>query len=119
MALLDEKKIVGKGIVKEIEASAIQLVLQNLQQDQYQYPIKSFIREVASNCVDSIDEKHTAINILTGKDTIENNFSDLDSDLTRDSKFDASYYDLEWLDPEDKITITKANINKHATNFIF
>ena len=106
MALLDEKTIVGKGIVKEIEASAIQLVLQNLQQDQYQYPIKSFIREVASNCVDSIDEKNTAINILTGKDTIENNFSDLDSDLTRDSKFDESYYDLEWLNPEDKITIT-------------
>ena len=106
MALLDEKQMFGSGIVKELEESAISLVLQNLQQDQYQYPEKSFIREIVSNCVDAIEEKKVAISILTGKTTVEDHYSTVESDITKDSKFNPEYYSLDHLSPYDKIEIT-------------
>ena len=109
MALLEEKQMFGSGIVKELEESAISLVLQNLQQDQYQYPEKSFIREIVSNCVDAIEEKKIAISILTGETTVEDHYSTVESDITRDSKFNPEYYNLDRLSSEDKIEITYVN----------
>ena len=114
MALLDEKQMFGSGIVKELEESAISLVLQNLQQDQYQYPEKSFIREIVSNCVDAIEEKKVAISILTGETTVEDHYSTVESDITRDSKFNPEYYSLDHLSSEDKIEITY--VNRYSSN---
>ena len=114
MALLDEKQMFGSGIVKELEESAISLVLQNLQQDQYQYPEKSFIREIVSNCVDAIEEKKIAISILTGETTVEDHYSTVESDITRDSKFNPEYYNLDRLSSEDRIEITY--VNRYSSN---
>ena len=109
MAILEQTQFVGSGMVKEIEESAISLVLQNLQQDQYQYPIKSFIREITSNCVDAIEEKITAISILTGQTSVENHYGTDESAIFKDSKFDPTYYDLKFLSPENEIKITYFN----------
>ena len=114
MALLEEKQMFGSGMVKEIEESAISLILQNLQQDQYQYPEKSFIREIVSNCVDAIEEKKVAKSILTGESSIEDHYSSVESDITKDSKFDSEYYNLDFLSPEDRIEITY--INRYTSN---
>ena len=114
MALLEEKQMFGSGMVKEIEESAISLILQNLQQDQYQYPEKSFIREIVSNCVDAIEEKKVAKSILTGESSVEDHYSSVESEITKDSKFDSEYYNLDFLSPEDRIEITY--INRHTSN---
>ena len=114
MALLEEKQMFGSGMVKEIEESAISLILQNLQQDQYHYPEKSFIREIVSNCVDAIEEKKVAKSILTGESSIEDHYSSVESDITKDSKFDSGYYNLDFLSPEDRIEITY--INRYTSN---
>ena len=114
MALLEEKQMFGSGMVKEIEESAISLILQNLQQDQYQYPEKSFIREIVSNCVDDIEDKKVAKSILTGESSIEDHYSSVESDITKDSKFDSEYYNLDFLSPEDRIEITY--INRYTSN---
>lgn len=106
MALLEEGVIHGSGMVKELEGSAALLILQNLQQDPYQYPEKSFIRETVSNCTDSIEEKKVAISILTGEAKVEDHYATIESDITNDSKFDPEYYNLEFLDTEDRIDIT-------------
>lgn len=116
MALLDQQQMYGSGMVKEIEGSAIQLVLQNLQQDQYQYPIKSFIREIASNCVDAIEEKKVARSIITGESKVEDHYSTEESDLTKDSKFDPSYYNLDFLSEEDIINITYVNRDRETNS---
>ena len=116
MALLEQTHIQGDGMVKEIEGSAISLVLQNLQQDQYQYPIKSFIREIASNSVDAIEEKKIARSILTGKSKVEDHYSSLESDITKDSKFDPEYYDLNYLSDEDTIIIKYVNVDRSVSN---
>ena len=110
MALLEEHVLHSSGgMVKKIEASAYGLVLQNLQIDQYQYPEKSFIRETASNCVDSINEKLMAISILSGESKVEDHYIDLETDITKDSKFDKDYYDVNYLNPENKVIINYIN----------
>lgn len=114
MALLEEGVIHGSGMVKELEGSAALLILQNLQQDPYQYPEKSFIRETVSNCTDSIEEKKVAISILTGEAKVEDHYATIESDITNDSKFDPEYYNLEFLDTEDRIDITY--VNRYSSN---
>jgi len=116
MALLDTTTMSGTGIVKELEESALGLVLQNLQQDQYQYPEKSFIREIASNAVDAIEEKKMARSILKGESIISDHYSDIDSELTKDSKFNPDYYNLGFLSPLDEITITYINKDRSVSN---
>lgn len=114
MALLEEGVIHGSGMVKELEGSAALLILQNLQQDPYQYPEKSFIRETVSNCTDSLEEKKIAISILTGETKIEDHYAAIESDITNDSKFDPEYYNLEFLDTKDRIDITY--IHRYSSN---
>lgn len=114
MALLDEGVIHGSGMVKELEGSAALLILQNLQQDPYQYPEKSFIRETVSNCTDSIEEKKVAISILTGESKVEDHYATIESDITNDSKFDPEYYNLEFLDTENRIDITY--VKRYSSN---
>lgn len=116
MAILEQTVMEGTGMVKEIEESAISLVLQNLQQDQYQYPEKSFIREIASNAVDAIEEKKQAKSILLGETKVADHYSSEENDFTKDSKFDPEYYDLKFLDPEDKISIVYLNRDRNFSN---
>lgn len=101
-----EKSMSG-GVTKRIEASAIKMMLDNLQKDQYQNPIKSTIREVVCNGIDSNVEKNTARNILTGANTVEDYFEPpREEEEYQDSKFDPTYYDLNWLCDDDFVSIT-------------
>lgn len=85
---------VGYGFEKEIEVSAIPMILDNLQRFQYQYPIKSTVREIASNAYDSVQEKLAAARILRGEAKVEDYFIHRDDPLYKDSNWDPAYYDL-------------------------
>lgn len=94
------------GIQKKMDHSGILLMFDALQKHQYSYPVKSTVREVLSNGIDSIMERDTAVKILTGQAKVEDFFVDKEGEVYKDSKFDPSYYDLKCLstDPNAKIT---------------
>ncbi len=91
------------GVKKQIDASAMDMIMKNLQAYQYQRPIPSTVRELVSNGIDSIEEKKMAIAILTGKNKIADYFVDKEGIEFEDSKFDPTYYDLKWLSDSDQV----------------
>lgn len=107
MAVLERDNVVlsDQGFEKEIDAGAKELIIDNVQANQYQYPIKSTVRELCSNSLDAINEKIQAINILTGKSKVTDYYIIRESDnpLYKDSNFDPTYYDLDFLDTEDNM----------------
>lgn len=106
MAIHEEKiRSMGAGQAKTINAGAMGMVLDTLQRYQYIYPVQSTIREIASNAVDSIKEKNVARQILTGKAKVEDFFVEREGEQYIDSHFDAAYYDLNYLDYNDLVTI--------------
>jgi len=98
MAILQESQTeIQGGFTKGIESSAMSLMMDILQRFQYQFPIKSTIRELVSNGLDSITEKQTAFAILRDGKPVSDYFEDLEGDIYADSKFTAEYYDLQYL----------------------
>jgi hypothetical protein len=89
------------GFSKEIDEGAKGLMFDVLQRHQYQFPIKSTVREIVSNGLDSINEKRIARTILTGEAKVEDYYVNLEGDIYKDSKFDPGYYDLNYLDPNN------------------
>lgn len=94
-----------KGFVKKMDTSGINMMFDTLQKYQYTYPVKSTVRELLSNGIDSTVEKQTAIKILTGQAKVEDFFVEKEGDLYKDSKFDPSYYDLKWLSGKDTVEL--------------
>lgn len=94
------------GFAKHIDDGAMRMLLDNFQKDQYSYPEKSTIRELASNAIDAIREREVAISILSGKTKMEDHYEHLEGTEYKDSKFDPSYYNLDWLSPDPNIYIT-------------
>ena len=94
------------GFDKTIEASALGMIYDNLQKYQYQYPIKSTIRELVSNAVDAVGEKIKAKAILSGLAKEEDFFIRRDDALYKDSNFDPTYYDPKWLGSNDEVLIS-------------
>jgi hypothetical protein len=75
-----------------------------LQETQYVYPFKSSVREIVSNCLDSVTERNNSRKIINGEL--------LASDLYIKKKepsflvgFNADYYDLNWLSNNDNVQI--------------
>ena len=97
MAIHQEQIQEIQGFDKEIEQSAMGMILDNLQQYQYQYPQKSTVRELVSNALDAIRERHIALSILSGQAKVEDHFITRQEALYKDSNFDPSYYDTKWL----------------------
>jgi len=97
----------SSSIVRGIADGAMPLIIKTIQEDQYKYPIKSAIRELASNGRDSISEKRLAIDIIQNGAEISKyyNTEAVVNDLTKDSSFNREYYDLDWLDTEDSVHI--------------
>lgn len=93
------------GFVKEIEASAMHMALDVLQKFQYQYPIKSTIRELVSNAVDSTRERQIAIEILTGAADELDYYIRRDDEMYKDSNFDPNYYDMAHLGTATKVQV--------------
>lgn len=89
------------GYAKEIDDGALPMIYDNLQRTQYMYPVKSTVRELGSNAVDSIQEKLNARAILKGEAKIEDFYAVPETGITganKDSWFDPNYYDPQWLD---------------------
>lgn len=97
----------GGGMVKQIDEAGIGMVYDTLQKYQYSFPIKSTVREILCNGVDSVMEKKMAREILTGKAKVEDYFVDLEGPLYKDSKWRPEYYDLRWFNErDDKVYMT-------------
>lgn len=96
----------SSGHSKSIDEAGIMLVFDTLQKYQYSYPIKSVVRELLSNGLDSVTEKKVALEILSGKAKVEDYFADLEGPLYKDSKFNPDYYNPEWLSDNDNVYMT-------------
>jgi Histidine kinase-, DNA gyrase B-, and HSP90-like ATPase len=106
MAIHQEQTIqMSGGFSKEIDAGAKQMIFDNLQKFQYQYPVKSTIREVVSNGIDSIREKQVAIDILVNGAAVEKYYEQKEGDVYKDSSFDDSYYDPKWFSPDNIVEV--------------
>lgn len=106
MAILTmEKSEVSGGFSKKINAGAANLMLDILQQHQYQFPIKSTIREIVSNGLDSLVEKEMARKILSGESVVSDYFQEREGEIYEGSKFDPDYYDPAFLSPVDEVDI--------------
>ena len=93
------------GIKKEIEEGSLELIFNALQSDIYSFPMQSFIRETISNGLDSIIEKNVYRKINDG-DPIDKYFLQRqDNALLKDSEYDASYYDINYLSDNDKVSV--------------
>lgn len=90
-----------KGFAKKIDSGANRMVFDILQATQYQKPEESTVRELASNAVDSQREKTIAIDILQNGASPSKYFIQRDGDKYKDSNWDPSYYDLNYLDHEN------------------
>jgi len=120
MAVLEQKHTEGdSGFAKTFEAGAEALMLSFVQQDQYQFPIPSAIRELVSNCRDSINEKQMFFEINSGRAKVSDYYADNEGDLYKDSKYDPTYYQEKWLSKtENKIRlIYKVNNNAQRDTF--
>jgi hypothetical protein len=108
---IEVTKVRGEsGIKRQIAEGSLNMILDTLQITQYVKPIESTVRELASNAVDSQKEKETAIGILTGKIKKEDIFIEREGEKYKDSKWDASYYDINSLDTQNNeviLTYTK------------
>lgn len=107
MAIHEENLHITTGTThnKKLDANAIEMIMANLQRSQYQFPIKSTVRELVSNGVDSIAEKNMARAILSGEAKVEDYFVEREGDVYKDSKWTPDYYNLEWLDTKDEVEI--------------
>jgi len=107
MAILQQSQTeIEGGFKKQIDEGAMSLMMEILQRYQYQFPIRSSIREITSNGIDSIKEREVAREILTGKAKVEDYFVDMEGDMYKDSKFDPGYYDLKWFSTDQNVYIT-------------
>jgi len=93
------------GFEKEIEKSSVGMMLDILQKYQYQYPIRSIIRELVSNGIDAIYEREAALSILREESKVEDHYSTIEGSLYEDSKFDPSYYNPDYLSAENRVFI--------------
>lgn len=94
------------GFKKTFDTGSEKMIFDSLQRLQYQYPYKSTVRELASNCIDAISERDIARLILTGKTSVEEHYVKLEGTQYKDSYFDPSYYDLSWLSDDPNVYIT-------------
>lgn len=120
MAILNQPINEGaSGFQKTFEVGAESLMMSFIQQDQYQFPVPSAIRELVSNCRDSINEKQMFFEINSGRAKVSDFYADNEGDLYKDSKYDPTYYDEKWLSKtENKIKlIYKVNNNAQRDTF--
>jgi hypothetical protein len=110
---------VAGGLKKKFAEESIDTMMDLVQRYQYQYPIKSTIRELASNAVDAIKERDVAIAILNGEPE-ENYYLHSDEPEKLASNFNRSYYNLDWLstDPVVKIIYEESKLEKDLVRII-
>jgi len=105
---------------KTIDENSKDLMFKVLQSHQYRYPIKSAIRETASNGVDSHNERDMAIKILKGEAKVSDYYEIENSEngMQHSSKFDPNYYDLNWLSEQSQTRITYIERSEESRDLI-
>lgn len=101
----EEVQEVSRGLAKELDEAALSMIFDNLQKHQYQFPIKSTIRELVSNAVDASREKMTALEIITGRAKEEDYYLRRDEAMFKDSNFHKEYYDPSFLSEGETVMI--------------
>ena len=97
-----DKEIVGaEGVAKKINKGAEKMVFDILQSTQYSTPIPSTVRELTTNACDAQREKEIAVEILRGNAKAEDYYITRNGEQYQDSNFDASYYDIKYLNTEE------------------
>jgi len=97
---------VGDNVLKKkIHEGSESIMFSVLQETQYIYPFKSSVREIVSNSLDSISEKKNALKILKGDIDIEDLFIEKEGEEFKDSRFNADYYDTDWLSDDNDVKI--------------
>ena len=119
MAIHTESQVeISGGFEKQIESSAMGMMLDILQKFQYQYPIKSIIRELVSNSLDAIKERDIAINILQGRTEIAEHYVEKEGAMYQDSRFDPTYYDIAHLSDDRNVSIAYHAGNASEKDYI-
>lgn len=98
----------GTKIEKRMLPGSFGMLMDLVQKNQYSNPTHSTIRELASNAEDSIKEKQIAKKILTGQANPEDYFvvkEDMENPKYTESAWTPEYYNLDFLDPVDKVEI--------------
>lgn len=101
----EDNRQMNKSMLKTIDSGGLQMMFDMAQRYQYQYPIKSTVRELLSNGIDSVAERKTAHRIIKGGEKVEDFFVELEGEVYKDSKFDPAYYDFKHLSSKDKVTL--------------
>lgn len=97
---IEQQNVMQDGFDKEIDEAGISMIFDTAQKYQYSYPIKSTVREILCNGVDSLAEKKMALEILSGHAKVEDYFVDLEGAIYKDSKWKPEYYDPQWLNEQ-------------------
>lgn len=120
MAILNQPITEGdSGFNKKFEAGSEALLFDFVQSAQYQFPIPSAIRELVTNCRDSIGEKEMFFAINSGKAQVSDYYIEQEGSIYQDSKYDPTYYNKRWLSKtENRIRlIYKVNNNAQRDTF--
>ena len=95
-----------EGIKKTIDKQSEGVALDILQRGIYAYPVKSTIRELASNAFDANIERETAKSILSGQSKVEDHYEvELKDGAYHSSGWDPSYYDINYLSDDNNVYI--------------
>ena len=106
IATVKKTEGVGSGVLKKtIHKGSESIVFDVLQVTQYKYPIKSSIREIVTNCLDSVNERDDSLDILRGELSITDRYVEKEGEEFVESSFDPDYYQKEWLSDEKMVTI--------------
>ena len=95
------------GLQKRINKSAEKLVFDVLQSSQYSTPIPSTVRELVTNACDSQREKEIALEILSGKKSVEDYYITRNDDEYVDSNFNPDYYDPQYLSADNNRVVVR------------
>jgi hypothetical protein len=90
---------------KGIHAGSESIMFSVLQETQYMYPFKSSVREIVSNCLDSITERNNSLKILSGELKEEDLYIKKEGSEFSGSSFNPEYYSEKWLSDNDMVTI--------------
>ena len=95
------------GIAKEVDEGAWDLLFSAVQEDIYSFPIRSFVRETISNCLDGITEKNIFKAIQAGEPVAKYYLQrEDDGKALKDSSFNRDYYTDKFLSTNNKVMVT-------------
>ena len=105
MSILNvNENVSSHGIKKTIDKQSEGVALDILQRGIYAYPIKSTVRELASNAYDANIEREVAKKILAGVDSVEDHYDvEKINGAFHASGWDADYFKEEYLSSDDNI----------------